>query len=181
METITKLIVTDAFGNIIREIIAHGKRFRFQLLYADQNKLGNMSIEDPWLKVLDNKKENTNFEKEIHINDSIHYALNDWKILPQGYLKLDKIIDIMKNNSRISIEINSHTDSQGSDEYNLQLSEKRARSAVEYIVSKGVDATRISGKGLGETKIINHCTNGISCTEEEHAQNRRTEFKISTK
>jgi outer membrane protein OmpA-like peptidoglycan-associated protein len=82
----------------------------------------------------------------------------------------------MKNNDKMVIIAKSHTDNRGSDNYNLKLSERRAKSTVQYIVSKGIDPSRISGKGMGELEPKVDC--GEKCTEEEHAQNRRSEFLI---
>ena len=90
-----------------------------------------------------------------------------------------KSINILIDNPTIEIELGSHTDSSGSDPYNYKLSEKRAKVAVDYIISKGIDPSRIVGKGYGETKLLNHCSNEIPCTDEEHQINRRTEFKVT--
>ncbi|MCB0781243.1 MAG: OmpA family protein, partial [Flavobacteriales bacterium] len=70
-------------------------------------------------------------------------------------------------------------DSRASDTYNLVLSEARANSAVDYLVRKGVDPERIVARGYGENRPVNKCTDGVTCTEEEHQQNRRTEFKVT--
>lgn len=84
----------------------------------------------------------------------------------------------MKNNPNMVIFAKSHTDRRGGDKYNMNLSERRAQATVQYIISKGIDAARISGKGMGETEPKVACT---SCTEAEHAQNRRSEFLIVKK
>jgi outer membrane protein OmpA-like peptidoglycan-associated protein len=84
----------------------------------------------------------------------------------------------MRENPDIEVELSSHTDSRASDAYNQKLSEERARSAVEYIISRGVKRSRILARGYGESRLINGCTNGVKCSDWEHAQNRRTEFKI---
>ncbi len=78
----------------------------------------------------------------------------------------------------LQIELGSHTDSRGNDEYNLKLSQSRANSAVNYIVGKGIGKERITAKGYGETKLINSGANNVKCSDEEHQLNRRTEFKI---
>ena len=84
----------------------------------------------------------------------------------------------MKNNPSIKIEIKSHTDSGALDNYNLNLSERRANSVLNHIISKGINSNRLSGKGYGATQLINKCSNGVKCTEAEHQMNRRTEFVI---
>jgi outer membrane protein OmpA-like peptidoglycan-associated protein len=79
------------------------------------------------------------------------------------------------------LEVGSHTDSRANDQYNLELSNKRAKYAVDYIVSRGIDKGRITGIGYGEKKLLNRCNNATVCPDEEHAKNRRTEFKLSFK
>ena len=83
----------------------------------------------------------------------------------------------MNDNPLIIIELSSHTDSRASAKYNEQLSDKRAKSSAAYIVSKGISESRITGKGYGEYQLINNCADGMKCSEKEHQQNRRTEFK----
>jgi outer membrane protein OmpA-like peptidoglycan-associated protein len=85
----------------------------------------------------------------------------------------------MKKYPEMKIELSSHTDARGNDAYNEDLSQRRANSAVAWIVAKGIAADRIVAKGYGEKQLQNKCTNGVECTEEEHQLNRRTEFKIT--
>jgi outer membrane protein OmpA-like peptidoglycan-associated protein len=110
--------------------------------------------------------------------DNIYYDLDSWKILPSSEIELNKLVTIMKENPTIRIELGSHTDSRGSDQYNLTLSQKRSESAVAYIIKNGILKSRIIAKGYGETKLLNRCKNGVACTDQEHRVNRRTEFKI---
>lgn len=111
--------------------------------------------------------------------DNIYYDYNSDKIRPDAALELNKLVQILNDNPTMKIELSSHTDSRGSDSYNLKLSDKRAKSAVDYIISQGISADRLYGKGYGELKILNHCTNDVKCSEEEHQYNRRTEFTIT--
>ncbi len=112
----------------------------------------------------------------------IYFDLGKYNITPASATELDKIVAIMKENPSMTIELGSHTDCRGSALSNASLSDKRAKSSAAYIVSKGITSTNISGKGYGESKLINGCKcEGkivSKCTEDEHAQNRRTEFKI---
>lgn len=113
--------------------------------------------------------------------DNIYYDLAKWNIRPDAAKELDKLVQILKDNPTIIIELGSHTDSRASDAYNLDLSDKRAKSAANYIVEKGgIDRKRITGKGYGETTLVNGCGNGAKCTEAEHQENRRTEFKVTS-
>ncbi len=91
---------------------------------------------------------------------------------------LDYVFDILTKYPDMTIELGSHTDAQGSDKYNLELSQKRATGVKKYLIAKGIDATRMAAKGYGETRLVNQCKNGVKCTDEEHKQNRRTEFRI---
>ena len=108
----------------------------------------------------------------------IYYEFDRSTITAAAAEKMDKIIEIMKANPDLIIEASSFTDSRGSDAYNLALSKRRAKAAVEYLVSKGIDATRIKSKGYGEDKLINQCVDGVNCDEPSHQMNRRTEFNF---
>ena len=114
-------------------------------------------------------------ETEI-ILKPIYFEFDKANITQEGAFELDKLVQVMKNNDKMVILAKSHTDSRGSDSYNLLLSERRAKSTVQYIVSKGIDASRISGKGMGELEPKVAC--GETCTEEQHSLNRRSEFLI---
>lgn len=109
---------------------------------------------------------------------NIYYDFDKWDILPGSEIELNKLISIMEENPTIKVELGSHTDCRGKDEYNKWLSQKRSDSAVNYIVSHGISKDRIVARGYGETQLVNRCYNGVSCKAWEHRQNRRTEFKI---
>lgn len=109
--------------------------------------------------------------------ENIYYDLDKWFIRPDAEPPLDNVVKIMKENP-ISIELSSHTDCRASDDYNKELSQKRAESAVRYIILQGIDPGRITAKGYGETKLVNECSDGVECTEEQHQMNRRTEIKV---
>ncbi len=111
--------------------------------------------------------------------DNILYDYNKADIRPDAEPDLQGVVDLMKKYPDMKIELSSHTDARGNDSYNEDLSQRRANSAVAWIVSKGVTADRILAKGYGEKQLLNKCTNGVECTEEEHQLNRRTEFKIT--
>lgn len=108
----------------------------------------------------------------------IYFDSNKALILNDSAKELDKVIDYMKEYLSIKIEIGSHTDSKGSDRYNMNLSERRATSTANYVISKGVDPLRVKSRGYGETVLINRCENGVRCSKDEHAQNRRSEFIV---
>lgn len=111
--------------------------------------------------------------------ENIYYDYNKWDIRPDAALELDKIVLMMTDNPNLIIEIGSHTDSRGRDEYNLELSEKRAKSAVAYVMREGgIPASRVKARGYGESQIANRCVNDVACSDEEHEQNRRTMIKV---
>jgi peptidoglycan-associated lipoprotein len=121
--------------------------------------------------------------EEIIVNkpivlENIYYDLDKSDIRADAKPGLDKLVEIMKENPGIRIELGSHTDSRADDDYNMKLSQRRAESAVKYIVENGIEASRISAKGYGETQLVNGCDNKTQCSEEEHQANRRTEFKV---
>ncbi|MHA8083844.1 OmpA family protein [Aquirufa sp. A-Brett2-15D] len=109
----------------------------------------------------------------------IYYDLDKSTIRPDAAVELDKIVQVLKDNTDISIELGSHTDARASASYNMKLSQRRAESAVKYIIEHGIEAARIKAKGYGETQLINGCSDGVDCNEEAHQENRRTEFKIT--
>ena len=106
--------------------------------------------------------------------ENIYYDLDKYNIRSDAASELDKLVAILQDNPTLKIELGSHTDARATDAYNQKLSQNRAKSAVEYIVSKGIDASRMTYKGYGETLLIVKNAK----TEEEHQRNRRTEFKI---
>ncbi|HXC05999.1 MAG TPA: OmpA family protein [Bacteroidia bacterium] len=185
LANMTKLILTDSKGNILKESTAAKNGFRFSVLPSDQNLVGEVYVEDPWLKVLQFKdvsdtRSGVN-QESITIIENIYYAFGDWKILPDAENILTKVVQVMKNDPDLIVEVDSHTDSRSSADFNLTLSNKRAKTAVDYIVAHGIQPYRIKGVGFGKSRLLNKCADGVECTDEEHAKNRRTEFKITRK
>ncbi|MCA0348554.1 MAG: OmpA family protein [Flavobacterium sp.] len=117
-------------------------------------------------------------EKEV-ILKSIYFDFDKSNITAQGAKELDKLVNVLKKYPEMVIFVKSHTDSKGKDDYNLTLSEQRAQATVQYVISKGIEKERISGKGFGATEPKINC--GKKCTDEQHAQNRRSEFLIVKK
>ena len=117
-------------------------------------------------------------EDQIVLNP-ILFDLDKSNIKPQAAFELDKVVSVMNKYPEMVIAVGAHTDSRATDAYNLTLSEARAQSTVQYIISKGINAKRISGKGYGETQPKVSC--GDNCSEAEHQLNRRSEFTIVKK
>jgi outer membrane protein OmpA-like peptidoglycan-associated protein/tetratricopeptide (TPR) repeat protein len=116
-------------------------------------------------------------EREV-ILQPIYFEYNKSNITAEGAEELDKLVKLMNEYPNMVIDAKSHTDNRGADNYNMELSVRRAKSTVQYIVSKGIAKNRITGSGMGETQPKVPCTD---CTEEQHAQNRRSEFLIVKK
>lgn len=108
--------------------------------------------------------------------NTIYFDFDRHNIKPQAAFELDKLVELMKKNENMVIKVEGHTDNRGSAAYNLNLSDRRAKSTVQYVISKGISKDRISGEGFGESRPAVDC--GGNCTNDEHQQNRRSEFII---
>ncbi|NVO01219.1 MAG: OmpA family protein [Bacteroidetes bacterium] len=169
-----------------------------QLLYLIEiNKTGYLGKTVNYSKVIDKPGEiaihneidisldaitvGADLAKIININP-IYFDLSKWNIRPDAAFELDKIVKVMKENPNMVVELGSHTDCRSSAAFNMDLSDKRAKTSAAYIISKGIEKSRIYGKGYGETKLVNDCgcegTVKSDCDEVRHQQNRRTEFVI---
>ena len=111
--------------------------------------------------------------------ETIYFDLDKHNIRPDAAVELDKVVALMNKYPGMVIRLESHTDSRANDDYNMRLSNRRAKSTYDYIVSKGINADRITKyEGFGETQLVNKCSNNVPCSEQEHQLNRRTEFII---
>jgi outer membrane protein OmpA-like peptidoglycan-associated protein len=117
-------------------------------------------------------------EKTTIVLNNIYYDFDKWFIRKDAVGDLDNLLRFMKDNPGTKIEMSSHTDSRGTNTYNLDLSDKRAKSAMDYLIERGVGRDRMQFKGYGETKLVNGCKDGVICTEAKHQANRRTEFTV---
>jgi outer membrane protein OmpA-like peptidoglycan-associated protein len=109
--------------------------------------------------------------------ENIYYNFDRYNIRADAESELEKLVTIMKENN-INVELGSHTDSRGSFAYNDRLSQRRAESAVNYIIAAGIEKGRITAKGYGEHHLTNQCSDGVHCSEADHQANRRTEFRV---
>jgi outer membrane protein OmpA-like peptidoglycan-associated protein len=109
----------------------------------------------------------------------IYFDLDKSNIRQEAALDLAKILDVMAEYPNMKIDIRSHTDSRASFKYNEGLSERRAKSTMDWLIKKGISSNRLTSKGYGETQLVNRCSDDVQCTEEEHQQNRRSEFIIT--
>jgi outer membrane protein OmpA-like peptidoglycan-associated protein/tetratricopeptide (TPR) repeat protein len=109
----------------------------------------------------------------------IYFDLDKSNIRREAALDLEKILDVLKENPNMEIDVRSHTDSRQTFKYNEALSDRRAKSTINWLIKNGIDSKRLTGKGYGESQLINKCADGVKCTEEEHQKNRRSEFIIT--
>lgn len=110
--------------------------------------------------------------------ENVLYDFAKANLRPESKIELDKLAEFLLKNDNIKVELSSHTDSRGSDAANKKLSQSRAQSCVDYLLTKGIQKTNIVAKGYGESKLVNKCSNGAKCSDDEHQANRRTEIKI---
>lgn len=109
----------------------------------------------------------------------IYFDFDKSNITPKAAIELEKILDVMNQYPKMKIDVRSFTDSRGTHKYNEKLSDRRAKSTVSWLINNGISTDRISGKGFGETQLVNKCSDNVKCTEEEHQANRRSEFIIT--
>ena len=110
--------------------------------------------------------------------NNIYYDFDDTKILSDAEKDLSELYGLMIKYPDMVIELSSHTDAQGRSTYNEDLSQRRAQSATNWLIDQGISKKRIKPVGYGESVILNRCKNGVKCSDDEHRENRRTEFRI---
>ncbi|MCA1751310.1 MAG: OmpA family protein, partial [Flavobacteriales bacterium] len=164
------ILVLDGTGRILQTIVPDPDGGFVYVRLAPEVKSVTLTNE---------RKEKVKVETgtEIDLPD-VYFELNKSTLTERGMVSLQKLLVLMENNPKIRVELAGHTDSRGNADYNLKLSRERMASVVAYLTGRGIEPHRISGKGYGESQLRNHCRDGTDCSEEEHAVNRRTEFKI---
>lgn len=108
----------------------------------------------------------------------IYFDFDKSNIRQDATVELQKVLAVLNQYPNLKLEIRSHTDSRGNDAYNKALSQRRAKSTLDYLVENGISETRLQSNGMGETNLINTCSNGVSCSEADHQKNRRSEFIV---
>ena len=109
----------------------------------------------------------------------IYFDLDKSNIRKEAAMDLEKILDVLNQNPTMKLDIRSHTDSRQTFKYNEALSERRVKSTMGWLIKNGIDSSRLTGRGYGETQLVNKCSDGVKCNEEEHQLNRRSEFIIT--
>jgi len=170
------LILATQEGKEISRFRKTATGFEYKLIQADIIKLSDMPVSDDIS--LSFKKFAGSGQKEMKQIENIDYGLSKYDVSEEAKSVLNKIVTLMNENPGVKLEIISHTDAQGDDASNLELSVKRANAVADFLVSKGIARTRLTALGKGETSIRNRCTNNVECSETEHRYNRRTEFRF---
>jgi outer membrane protein OmpA-like peptidoglycan-associated protein len=180
LEAFNNILVFDNEDNLIKIVSSvKGKKFEYRPLETEIQRFTEIYVDDPWLAIIE--QENAAKKKagsSETIIENILFEFNKSELQEQSKQTLDKVVLAMSANEKFNIELSAHSDSKGGDAYNLKLSEQRANSAKNYIISKGIASNRISSKGYGESKLLNNCGNNAICSDDEHAVNRRLEFKL---
>jgi outer membrane protein OmpA-like peptidoglycan-associated protein len=177
-----KTTITDADGNYVLQLpatgnyILYGKKENFfsqieEVTTSKYNRDKNLFIK------LEICAEPVDCGKAINLQNVL-FDLDKYIIKEEAKPELNKLVRFMKDNPNVKVEVGSHTDCRSSAEYNQTLSQNRASASVDYVVSQGIARERITGKGYGESKLLNECADGVSCTEAQHSINRRTEMKV---
>lgn len=198
-DSITNLILPgvtvrliDETGKIIEEVVTEDNgEYTFEIVcnktytiigskpdYIEDRQTIPTTDENDKTTVLDLYLTPLILDNQIVINP-IFFDFNKSNIRTDAQYELENIVDVLRKHPKMIIKIESHTDSRGNDRYNLKLSDRRAKSTRDYLLSRGVDPSRIeSAIGYGESQLLNKCSNGVPCTEEEHQLNRRSYFYI---
>ena len=192
----TEIILIDEDGEEVSRVTSNKDAIYnlevspFESYTIKTNKDG---FENQTLEFVSNLGDNYTYDKDLELTpkeaviikveeklmitvENIYFDYNKWTIKEESLLALNKILKVLNANPEMKIEINAHTDNRGNDNYNLKLSQKRAASAMVYLIEKGIDAKRLLSKGYGETKPLVDCK--TLCTEDNYKANRRIEFII---
>jgi outer membrane protein OmpA-like peptidoglycan-associated protein len=171
-------LMTDDKGNITTKLLRNAE---YEMRAEKQGYIGNNMD-------LSTKVASDELDKNLPIQkirkgakfevENVLYDFGKATLRPESKIELNKIVEFLNDNPTIKVELSSHTDSRGSDKRNQALSQSRAQSCVNYLISQGVSKTRIVAKGYGESQLLNKCKNGVTCDESDHQKNRRTEIKI---
>jgi len=141
-------------------------------------KSGETFVEIPLEKNIIQVGTGSNVLKDVFGIDIIYFDLDKSYIRKDAAAQLALLVEVMIDNPTMKIDVRSHTDSRQTHEYNERLSDRRAKSTINWLNKKGIAKDRLTGRGYGETQLVNECADGVECTEEQHQKNRRSEFII---
>ncbi|WP_333878494.1 OmpA family protein [Flavobacterium sp.] len=196
----TKLVLFDEKFNKLQETVSDAEgKYEFKEVECGKKYYVNASLEDYETKessvIIGTESGKTELNIELKtkvcrakVGDDIadcfkiniiYFDLDKWNIRPDAAVDLAKLLDVLNQNPSMKINIRSHTDSRASHAYNAKLSDRRAKSTRNWLIKNGIAADRLTAEGLGETELVNKCSDGVKCTEQEHQLNRRSEFIIT--
>ncbi|MCF8460195.1 MAG: OmpA family protein [Flavobacteriales bacterium] len=174
--------LSDAKGNLSFELYPH---YDYAITFAkDGYESQTFDVpagtpKDSIIAMLGNVEMGIEVKKDVVINlDNIYFALAQAEPLPESLPILDRLVNLMNEHPEARIELSAHTDCRGSNEYNRELSDRRANACSDYLAQKGINTSRTVPKGYGETKPLNECVDGVVCDEDQYQKNRRVEIKI---
>ena len=184
------VVISDSNGNTLssKSTDDNGRaEFIIECETDTELQIGKVDYESKKVSISGTREEEINMDVALEpieklivedriVLNPIYFDFDKSNITSQAAFELDKLVEIMTKYPDLIIIATSHTDRRGLASYNMRLSDRRAKTTVQYVISKGIDASRISGKGKGENELILTC--GSKCTEEEHQMNRRSEFII---
>jgi outer membrane protein OmpA-like peptidoglycan-associated protein len=191
VEGVTVQIINEETGTVIEEVSDAEGKFDLKLemdadyllictkegCFARTDKLSTKGLKFSEDFYADFLVEEIEIGKPI-VLENIYYDFDKYVIREDAANELEKLVQLLKDNPTLEIELSSHTDVRGSERYNRILSDKRAKSAVDYLINRGIDKDRLTWKGYGKSRLINHCDGTVKCSDEEHQLNRRTEFTV---
>lgn len=173
-------VITDANG-MVDHYLSPNAKYKLELYQANR-LIGSTEIDtEGWLPnqlTMQNISVAPLLPGSVIELPNIYYNFNDATLRPDARKDLDLLVAVMQQHPSIKVELASHTDCRGNDQYNQQLSQRRANGVVDYLVSQGIDRSRLRPVGYGESEPRNKCRDGVTCTDQEHARNRRTEVRI---
>ncbi|MFI0426713.1 MAG: carboxypeptidase regulatory-like domain-containing protein [Flavobacterium sp.] len=181
-------VYTDAKGNYKINNLKTDKNYRVRVERKDYE-----TVEEPFVTGSGMSNDISNIKigkkvKKVTLGSdlaktfgiqNVYFDLDDDSINSQAELELEKILQVLIDNPTMCLEVQSHTDSRQTHEYNQRLSDRRVKSTIKWLKMNGIAPNRLSGKGFGETQLANHCEDGVECSEAEHSANRRSQFIIT--
>ncbi len=148
------------------------------ITYVPKTELIPVTTYVPITDLINNANANISEGQVISLKD-IYYNFDQFDIRTDASIDLNHVLTLLQKYPSMEIELMSHTDSRGTQKYNVWLSSERAKSARQFLIKKGIAAHRVTAAGYGELQLRNRCADGVTCTEMEHQQNRRTEVKVT--
>ncbi|MEC4115245.1 OmpA family protein [Myroides pelagicus] len=180
-------LYTDTQGRYRSMVKACGQKYRIQTIKKDYSAQeltvtldytpGEYIVDFALEKTKEVFPLNEDLFKKLKLQP-IYFDFDKSNIRPDAVIELAKVVEVMKAYPTMKVDVRSHTDSRGNDAYNMKLSDRRVKSTIKWMINQGIDPDRLTGKGYGESQLINNCKNGVPCSVKDHQLNRRSEFIV---